>query len=71
MTTYQFIDHENNNYLGIYIYRKVMVIFFINMEANLLVQYVSFPPPTNDFFGSKILPFSGIKLGQFFFNVFF
>ncbi len=43
-----------------------MVIRFINMEADLRVQYVSFPPPTSDFFGSKFLPFLGIKLGQFF-----
>jgi hypothetical protein len=43
-----------------------MVIRFINMEADLRVQYVSFPPPTSDFFGSKFLPFLGTKLGQFF-----
>jgi hypothetical protein len=48
MTTYQFTDHENNRVklkLYIYIYIKVMVIRFINMEADLRVQYVSFPPP--------------------------
>jgi hypothetical protein len=54
MTTYQFTDHENNNDLIIYIYRKVMVIRFINIEADLRVQYVSFPPPTSNFFGNKI-----------------
>jgi hypothetical protein len=36
------------------------------MEADLRTQYVSFPPHTSDFFGSKFLPFSGTKLGQFF-----
>ncbi len=43
-----------------------MVIRFINMEADLRVQYVSFLPPTSDFFGSKCFPFLGTKLGQFF-----
>ncbi len=42
-----------------------MVIRFINMEADLRVQYVSFPPPTSDFFGSKFYLFLGTKLGQF------
>jgi hypothetical protein len=64
MTTYQFTDHENNNNLSLYIYRKVMVICFINMEANLRVQYMSFPPFASDFFGSKFLPFLGTKLVQ-------
>jgi hypothetical protein len=41
-----------------------MVIRFINMEADLRVQYVSFPPPTSDFFGSKFYLFLGTKLGQ-------
>jgi hypothetical protein len=45
-----------------------MVICFINMEADLGVQYVSFPPPTSDFFGSKFLPFLGTKVGQIFFK---
>jgi hypothetical protein len=48
-----------------------MVLHFINMEADLRVQYVSFPPPTSDFFGSKFLPFSGTKLGFFLKNVVF
>ncbi len=42
-----------------------MVIRFINMEADLRVQYVSFPPPTSDCFGSKLFPFLGTKVGQF------
>jgi hypothetical protein len=42
-----------------------MVIRFINMEADLRVQYVSFPPPTGDFFGRKFYLFLGTKLGQF------
>jgi hypothetical protein len=42
--------------LSLYLHRKVMVIRFINMEADLRVQYVSFPPPTGDFFGSKFFP---------------
>jgi len=45
MTTYQFTDHEHNNNLIIYIYRKVMVIHFINMEADRRVQSMSFPSP--------------------------
>ncbi len=48
-----------------------MVICFINMEANLRVQYVNFPPPTSDFFGSNFFPFLGTKLGQFFKILFF
>jgi len=71
MTTYQFTDHENNKvkFKFTYIYRKVMVICFINMEADLRVQYVSFPPPTSDCFGSKLFPFLGTKLGKL--NFFF
>jgi hypothetical protein len=57
--------------LNLYIYRKVMVIRFINMEADLRVQYVNFPPPTSDFFGSKFYLFLGTKLGQFFKILFF
>jgi hypothetical protein len=57
MTTYQFTDHENNKVKLKFIYIKVMVICFINMEADLRVQYVSFPPPTSDFFGSKFYLF--------------
>ncbi len=48
-----------------------MVIRFINMEADLRVQYVSFPPPTSDCFGSNFFPFLGTKLGQFFKIMFF
>jgi len=48
-----------------------MVIRFVNMEADLRVQYVSFRPPASDFFGSKFLPLLGTKLGQFFCHVFF
>ncbi len=48
-----------------------MVIRFINMEVDLRVQYVSFPPPTNDFFGSKFFPFLGTKSRQFFNFLFF
>ncbi len=48
-----------------------MIIRFINMEANLRVQYVSFPPPTSDCFGSKFFPCLGTKLGEFFKILFF
>jgi len=69
---YQFTNHENNKvkFKFIYIYRKVMVIRFINMEVDLRVQYVSFPPPTSDF-GSNFFPFLGTKLGQFLNFLFF
>jgi hypothetical protein len=56
--------------LSLYIYRKVTVICFLNMEADLRVQYVSFPPPTSEFFGSKFFPFLGTKLGKFFIKFF-
>jgi hypothetical protein len=36
------------------------------MEADLRVQYVSFPPPTSDFFGSNFLPFFGNKIRAIF-----
>jgi hypothetical protein len=72
MSTYQFTDHENNKVKFKFIYiEKSNGNSFINMEADLKVQYVNFPPPTSDFFGSKFFFFLGTKLGQFFFNLFF
>jgi hypothetical protein len=44
-----------------------MVIRFINMEVDLRVQYVSFPPPTSDLFLEQIFAFFGNKIRAIFF----